>query len=131
LHSALPIKKPAESVNGLPCEAVASRLLHSRISYDPLGFQDFQNHAAQTGGLVEQLLAAIRRKSPHVYPVAPSLTPSLHPTVLVTLQKAHVQQAKRDPVRQRRIKETLKTLLSKFNETDLKEKLEEVEEREK
>jgi hypothetical protein len=66
-----------------------------------------------------------------ILPGPPEGTPSLHPTVLATLQKAHVQQAKRDPVRQQRIKETLKTLLSKFNETDLKEKKEEVEEREK
>jgi hypothetical protein len=45
----------------------ASPLLHSTIRYDPIGFQDFENHAPLTGGLIEQLLAAIRRNSPEVY----------------------------------------------------------------
>jgi hypothetical protein len=39
----------------------------SPIRYDPVGFQDFQAHAGLTGGLVESLLAAIRRDAPTVY----------------------------------------------------------------
>jgi hypothetical protein len=61
----------------------------------------------------------------------PDGTPSLEPLVLSAFQKAHAQHAKRDPKRQERIKDTLKTLLSKFNEADLKEKQEEVQERER
>jgi hypothetical protein len=45
----------------------ASRLGHSKIRYDPIGFQDFHAHAGLTGGLVERLLAAIRRNGPAVY----------------------------------------------------------------
>jgi hypothetical protein len=45
----------------------ASPLLHSTINYDPIGFQDLDGHAAQTGGLIEHVLAAIRRNSPVVY----------------------------------------------------------------
>jgi hypothetical protein len=45
----------------------ASPLLHSKITYDPIGFQDCHDHAAQTGGLVEHVLAAIRRNSPAIY----------------------------------------------------------------
>jgi hypothetical protein len=45
----------------------ASRLGHSKIRYDPIGFQDFQARAGLTGGLVERLIAAIRRNGPAVY----------------------------------------------------------------
>jgi hypothetical protein len=45
----------------------ASPLGPSKIRYDPVCFQDFQAHAGLTGGLVERLLAAIRRASPAVY----------------------------------------------------------------
>jgi hypothetical protein len=45
----------------------ASLLGHSKIRYDPVGFQDFQAHAGLTGGLVRRLLAAIRRDAPAIY----------------------------------------------------------------
>ena len=40
---------------------------HSHIRYDAVGFRDFGTHAGLTGGLVERLLAAMRRNSPAVY----------------------------------------------------------------
>ena len=45
----------------------ASRVGHSQIRYDPVGFQDFQAHAGLTGGLVKRLLVAMRHCSPAVY----------------------------------------------------------------
>jgi hypothetical protein len=45
----------------------ARPLGRSPIRYDPVAFQDFQAHAGITGGLVERLVAAVRRHSPGVY----------------------------------------------------------------
>jgi hypothetical protein len=48
----------------------ACQLGHSSVRYDPVGFRDTPDsraHAGVTGGLVERLLAAIRRNSPAVY----------------------------------------------------------------
>jgi hypothetical protein len=45
----------------------ACRLGHSRVRYDPVAFPDRRAHAGLTGGLVERLVAALRRNSPAVY----------------------------------------------------------------
>jgi hypothetical protein len=45
----------------------ACRLGRSRVRYDPVGFPDGRAHAGLTGGLVERLVAALRRNSPAVY----------------------------------------------------------------
>ena len=66
-----------------------------------------------------------------ILPGPPEETPNLDPAVMAQFHKAHTQHAQRDPRRRERIKDTLKMLLSKFNEADLKEKKEEVKEREK
>jgi hypothetical protein len=48
----------------LQCECP---LGHGRMRYDPVGFQDFESHAGLTGGLVKELVGAIRLNSPLVY----------------------------------------------------------------
>jgi hypothetical protein len=45
----------------------AHRLGRSAVRYDPVAFENFRGHAPLTGGLVERLLAAVRRHSPGVY----------------------------------------------------------------
>jgi hypothetical protein len=45
----------------------ARPLGHSPIRYDPVAFEDFQAHAPVTGGLVERLVAVVRRHSAGVY----------------------------------------------------------------
>src|SRR5262249_53444706 len=45
----------------------APRVGQSQVHYDAVAFQNFQEHAALTGGLVEAVLAAIRRNSPAIY----------------------------------------------------------------
>jgi hypothetical protein len=45
----------------------ACRLGRSRVRYDPVAFPDGRAHAGLTGGLIERLVAALRRNSPAVY----------------------------------------------------------------
>jgi hypothetical protein len=45
----------------------AAHVGHSQVHYDAVAFQDFQAHAALTGGLVAGVLAAMRRNSPSIY----------------------------------------------------------------
>ncbi|HYV37323.1 MAG TPA: hypothetical protein VE988_16565 [Gemmataceae bacterium] len=45
----------------------APRVGHSRVHYDAVAFQNFQAHAALTGGLVADVLAAMRGNSPAIY----------------------------------------------------------------
>ena len=45
----------------------ACRLGHGAMRYDPVCFQDFPAHAGLTGGLVQNLLGAIRHHSPAIY----------------------------------------------------------------
>jgi hypothetical protein len=45
----------------------AARIGRSQVHYDAVAFQDFNAHAALTGGLVAGVLAAMRRNSPAIY----------------------------------------------------------------
>jgi hypothetical protein len=45
----------------------ASPLGQRKIRYEPIGMHEREDHAALTGGLVQQVLASIRRHSPSVY----------------------------------------------------------------
>jgi hypothetical protein len=45
----------------------AVRVGRSQVHYDAVAFQDFQAHAALTGGLVAGVLAAMRHNSPAIY----------------------------------------------------------------
>src|SRR5262249_2364857 len=44
----------------------AAHVGHSKVRYDAVAFQDFDAHAALTGGLVAGVLAAMRRHSPAI-----------------------------------------------------------------
>src|SRR5262249_39680857 len=45
----------------------ANRLGRSEIRYEPIGFENFDEHAGLTGALIQGVIAAIRRNSPVVY----------------------------------------------------------------
>jgi hypothetical protein len=50
-----------------PCLQCAARVGRSQVHYDAVAFQDFRAYAAITGGLVADVLAAMRRNSPAIY----------------------------------------------------------------
>src|SRR5207248_6848097 len=50
-----------------PCLQRACRLGRSAVRYDPVAFGEHRADAGVTGGLVERLVAALRRNSPAVY----------------------------------------------------------------
>jgi hypothetical protein len=50
-----------------PCLQCLTPVGTSNIRYDPVGFLDYGAHAGLTGGIVQQVVAAIRRHSPAVH----------------------------------------------------------------